>query len=384
VGRDGLELRQAREAERFLRQNLDELSGRSVIPVLAPGTRPRPLPAVLSGLKLRKLTDDGTDAITALVATLVRDISVAAGAVSGTEDIRADAVETLTDLAGVELDALRWQLADVEVAAAERAVADDDDSGLRAAVSELELLGPVRRSSKVGRDAVEMPPNLRDRVIALIARLRAAAARAALVARLDQLAEGDAEAVLGDSALADAARYRLAADDADPETGRLLGELHHRRSVVYRQRGEDWSADRAAAVQSFAMVLQHAPDRVPPALRADVIAAVEDVAPEVRATWANRVTELVEQTRTSADRAVFDDAVWLAQLVADRSPTDSPEHVEHLLSLAKALESRFRRWRDPADGDAAKAAFEQVFASGGGRVTQGYAQTVADRFRTGV
>ena len=313
VGPEGPAPQQTREVERFLRQNLDEGAERLVIPVLTPDAPA--LPPLLAPFRARRLVDDGDDAVAALAATIARDVATR----GGTDDagtVRADTLGALADLTAWQLDPLRWQLVDQELRQVERAVDDGDDAELRTVTAELELLGPTRTA----RDGVPMPAGLRGRVVTLITRLGGqldvAAAREAVTARLDRFAEGDHEAVLGDAALAEDTRYRLAAGADDPEAAFLLGLLHHLRSTL---RPEGGDGDRAAAVRDFGVVFRYAPDQVPPALRADVAAAAGDVPPDVRAAWAGRVTDLVAHGRTAPDRTALDDAVWLAGLVLDLS-----------------------------------------------------------------
>lgn len=296
VGPDGLGPRQAREVERFLRQSLDEGSDRLVIPVLTPRANVSALPSLLAQFRTERLTADDDASVAAVAAAIVRDVSRGTGALPEGATVRAEARETLADLVGWELDPLRWQLIAQELGTAERAVADGDDPVLRAAVTDLELLGP-HRAAAAGRDGVAMPADLRDRVLELLVRLGGqldvTTAREAVTDRLERFSAGDHDAVLGDAALAEAGRYRLAAGDADPEAAFLLGLVHHLRSRV----GGDGASDRAAAVRHFGLVFRLAPDQVPPALRDDVAAAVGAVDGSVRAGWSSRVAELAARGR---------------------------------------------------------------------------------------
>jgi MinD-like ATPase involved in chromosome partitioning or flagellar assembly len=163
---------QSKEVENFVRQVLDEGSHRLVIPVLVPGVSVRRLPSVLRPFKAERLLDDSPQEITTLSHRIAR--AIAAGGTVATPGrssaVQEDALDTLSEVEGWRLDALRWQLVDQGVDRLRQALDQHDDDAVRVATADLELVGPLRGAGS-GRDVTDIPPDLRARVTALIERL---------------------------------------------------------------------------------------------------------------------------------------------------------------------------------------------------------------------
>lgn len=160
---------QSRDVERFVRQILDEGSRRQVIPVLLPGASRR-VPGILSQFQAERLRAVAPDAVETLAIRIARTISAAGTVDGGAGAVHEDAVDVLSDVAVWQLDLVRWQLVDQGLGAIEEALDRHDDDTVRMYTADIELLGPVRGSG-IGGEPVEIPDELRARIVGLIDRL---------------------------------------------------------------------------------------------------------------------------------------------------------------------------------------------------------------------
>ena len=74
------------------------------------------------------------------------------------DDVRADALDVLTDALQWRLTEPRWSAVRTAVDALAAAVRAGDAVAVRAAVADLELLGPVR-ATPIGREPIVPPPD---------------------------------------------------------------------------------------------------------------------------------------------------------------------------------------------------------------------------------
>jgi hypothetical protein len=166
---------QTRDIERFLRQSIDESSGRPVIPILIPGAHRDDLPTILSQFQSLRIKEVDNDAINTLAHQLVRIISATgpklAPSATLSRGAREEAWETLSEALQWRLDPLRWQLVDQDLDAIQEALKRRDENSLRHATSDLELLSPVRMT-QLGKDPnIEIPPVLSNKIRTVLDRL---------------------------------------------------------------------------------------------------------------------------------------------------------------------------------------------------------------------
>ncbi len=84
------------------------------------------------------------------------------------DDVRADALDVLTDALQWRLTEARWAAIRTVVDALAAAVHTGDAEAVRTAVADLELLGPVR-AVPIGREPVVPPPDpVRDEINELV------------------------------------------------------------------------------------------------------------------------------------------------------------------------------------------------------------------------
>jgi hypothetical protein len=83
-------------------------------------------------------------------------------------DVRAEAVVVISDALQWRLTAARWQAIEELLAAMDAALAADDLEALAAAITDLELAGPVRITRIGAAPAVPAPPQVRDRLNRLV------------------------------------------------------------------------------------------------------------------------------------------------------------------------------------------------------------------------
>lgn len=166
---------QTRNIERYLRQSIDESSGRLVIPILTPGTYREDLPTILNQFQSLRIKEEGNDAINTLVHQLVRVISATGPRLAPSATLSRGALEeaqeTLSDAMDWRLDPLRWQLVERGLEAIEDALSRLDENSLRHATSDLELLSPVRMTQLGKYPDIEIPPVLSDKIKDLLSRL---------------------------------------------------------------------------------------------------------------------------------------------------------------------------------------------------------------------
>jgi hypothetical protein len=89
---------------------------------------------------------------------------------TGEPDARAEALDVLTEVPDWQLTPERWERVEQLLDRISDALHDRDDDGLWAATANLELVGPMRITTRLGDVAPGEPPPepVRDRIVRLV------------------------------------------------------------------------------------------------------------------------------------------------------------------------------------------------------------------------
>jgi hypothetical protein len=95
---------------------------------------------------------------------------------SDVADVRAEALDVISDALQWRLADVRWQAIEQVLAAMDAALAADDMTALTAATADLELAGPLRITRIGATPVAPPPPPVRDRLNRLVHSLGGTAA----------------------------------------------------------------------------------------------------------------------------------------------------------------------------------------------------------------